>query len=424
LYPQEEKMYTKDTLESGIRIVTEFIPYVSSVSIGVWIANGSRNENITNNGISHFIEHMMFKGTYKRSAKEIAECIEEIGGQINAFTGKEATCYYIKVLDSHLDIAIDVLSDMLMKSKLSDEDIEKEKGVIAEEISMYEDSPEDLVTDLLSKAMWPESPAGYPILGTYDTIKEFNHEKIKSYMSEYYNGNNTVISVVGNFDYNKLYELIKDKFDGWNTGGKKIEYDKPSISRSVLTKNKDIEQVHLSFALQGIEMGNEELYTLMVINNIFGGGTSSRLFQKIREERGLAYSIYSYPSSYKNIGFTTIYVGLNPQYVRDAVALINEEIENMKIKGIDEVQLNKSKEQLKGNYILGLESTSNRMFGIGKSELLIGKIYEPKDVLSKIDMINIDDANRIIKNVFGNGILSAAAVGKLDKKMDLEKLLQ
>lgn len=417
-------MYTKDTLESGIRVVTEFIPYVNSVSIGVWVANGSRNENVNNNGISHFIEHMMFKGTDKRSAKEIAESIEEIGGQINAFTGKEATCYYIKVLDSHLDIAIDVLSDMLMKSRLSDEDIEKEKGVILEEISMYEDSPEDLVSDLLSKAMWPESSAGYPILGTCDTIKEFNHENIKNYIDDCYTGNNTVVSIVGNFDYNKLLELIRVKFDGWNAGGKRIEYDRPFINKSVLTRNKDIEQVHLSFGLQGIELGNEELYTLLVINNIFGGGTSSRLFQKIREERGLAYSIYSYPSSYKNIGFSSIYVGLNPQYVKDAVTLIKEEIEEMKINGITEELLNKSKEQLKGNYILGLESTSNRMFGIGKSELLINKIYEPKEVLAKIDSINIDDANKVIKNVFGNGIISAAAVGKLNKKFDLEKLLQ
>lgn len=416
-------MNTKDILDNGIRVVTEHIPYVNSVSIGIWIANGSRNENSHNNGVSHFIEHMMFKGTLKRTAREIAESIEEIGGQINAFTGKEATCYYVKVLDSHLDIAIDVLADMLLDSKLSDEDIEKEKSVITEEINMYEDSPEDLVTDLLSKTMWPNASVGYPILGTQKTLKEFNRQIIVEYINEYYTTDNTVISVVGNFDKNRLMELIKDKFYRWNKNGKRIEHDAPSMCRSVLTKNKDIEQIHLSFGLKGIEIGNDDLYTLLVINNIFGGGTSSRLFQKIREEKGLAYSIYSYPSSYRNIGFYSIYVGLNPQYVSEVVGIIKEEIEEINIKGISEEQLNKSKEQLKGNYILGLESTSNRMFGIGKSQLLINRTYEPKEILQKIDMINMEDAKRVIMNVFGEGIVSGAAVGKLDKKNNLEKIL-
>ena len=416
-------MYTKDKLNNGIRVVTEYIPYVNSVSIGIWIANGSRNENILNNGISHFIEHMMFKGTLNRTAKEIAESIEEIGGQINAFTGKETTCYYAKVLDSHIEIAIDVLSDMLLNSKLDNEDIEKEKGVILEEINMYEDSPEDLVTDLLSKAMWPKTSIGYPILGEYRTLKDFNRDMIKDYMSNHYTADNTVISIVGNFNFDKLIALLNVKFNNWNVNSSNLHYDNPDMNYSVLTKNKDIEQVHLSIGLNGIELGNEDLYTLLAINNIFGGGTSSRLFQKIREEKGLAYSIYSYPSSYKNTGVFSIYVGLNQQYVEQVIGLIKEEIEYIKIKFISEQQLKKSKEQLKGNYILGLESTSNRMFGIGKSELLINKIYEPKEILEKIDLINIDDARRIINDIFGKGIISGAAVGKLSKKINVERLL-
>jgi predicted Zn-dependent peptidase len=242
-------------------------------------------------------------------------------------------------------------------------------------------------------------------------------------MNQYYTAENTVISVVGNFDMNALMDVLKDKFSNWKTGGRKTVYDKPGTIKRVLTKNKDIEQVHLSIGLNGIETGNEDLYTLLAVNNIFGGSTSSRLFQKIREERGLAYSIYSYPSSFKNTGVFSIYVGLNPQYVDEASGLIMKEIEEMKTNGISEEQLKKSKEQLKGNYILGLESTSNRMFGIGKSELLIDRIYEPKEVLDKIDLITIEDANRIVKKVFGEGVISAAAVGKLNERIDLERLL-
>lgn len=415
-------MYTKDILDNGIRVVTEYIPYVSSVSIGIWVANGSRNEDIGNNGISHFIEHMMFKGTRSRNAKQIAECIEEIGGQINAFTGKESTCFYAKVLDSHIDIAVDVLSDMLLNSKIADEDIEREKNVVLEEINMYEDSPEDLVSDLLSKAAWPESSIGYPILGEYDVIRQFNHKNIVDYLNNHYTAENVVVSVVGNFKLEKLLNLLKTKLGSLKQQGEKTEYDNPVPQKSVLSKSKDIEQVHISLGLNGIETGNEDLYTLLAINNIFGGGTSSRLFQKIREERGLAYTIYSYPSSFQNTGIFSIYAGLNPQYVGQVAGLIIEEIAEMRDKGISEEQLFKSKEQLKGNYMLGLESTSSRMFGIGKSELLLNRIYEPKEVLEKIDMINMDDARRIIKRVFGSGITSAAVVGKINKRTNIEKL--
>lgn len=416
-------MYTKDTLDSGIRVVSEYIPYVNSVSIGIWIANGSRNEDMSNNGISHFIEHMMFKGTSLRTARQIAESIEEIGGQLNAFTGKEATCYYVKVLDTHIDIAVDVLSDMLLNSKMSDDEIEREKGVILEEINMYEDSPEDVVTDLLSEAMWPEMSIGYPILGTSKNIKDFTGDRIIEYMKAHYTAGNTVISIAGNFDKEKVLRLLEDKLKGWNRNDEKAEYDSPSINRGVLTKSKEFEQVHLSLGLKGIEIGNEDLYTLLVINNIFGGGTSSSLFQKIREERGLAYSIYSYPSAYKNVGVFSIYVGLNNKYVNDVIKLIKDEIEIIRENGITEEQLKKSKEQLKGSYMLGLESTSNRMFGLGKSELFTNKVYEPGDIIEKIDIIGADRVNKVIKDVFSRGIISAAAVGKLDKNMDIEKLL-
>ncbi len=416
-------MYTKDTLDNGIRVVTEHIPYVNSVSIGVWIANGSRNESLEESGMSHFIEHMLFKGTYKRSSKEIAESIEDIGGQLNAFTGKESTCFYAKVLDSHIDIAIDVLSDMLLNSKISNEDIEKEKGVVLEEISMYEDSPEDLAADLLIKASWPKSSIGYPILGLNDTLKEFNREKILDYMNKHYSPDNTVISVAGNFNREKLFKLLSEKFGSWTNKGINSNYDKPTLNKSTLIKQKDIEQVHICLGLNGIEIGNDDIYTLLAINNIFGGGTSSRLFQRVREEKGLAYSIYSYPSSYKNTGIFSIYAGINMQNFYDAISIIKNKIENLTDKGIDEIQLEKSKEQLKGNYILGLESTSSRMFGIGKSELITNKVHEPAEILQKINDVTMKDVERVIDNVFGDGIISGSIVGKLGKNIDIDGLL-
>lgn len=417
-------MYTEDTLDNGIRVVGEYIPYLNSVSIGVWVASGSRNESADNNGISHFIEHMMFKGTRKRSAKRIAEDIEEVGGQINAFTGKEATCFYAKVLSTHLDIAVDVLSDMLLNSRFDSEDMEKEKGVIQEEINMYEDSPEDLVSDLLSKAVWPMSSVGYPVLGSCANVKKFDRGDIMEYMKKYYIAQNVVISVAGKFEKDELMKMLRAGFGCWKGGAGNAAYDIPRVSdRNVLTKSKDIEQVHLSLGLNGIEEGNEDLYALSIVNNIFGGSTSSLLFQDIREQKGLAYSIYSYPSSFKNIGILSIYVGLNPIYLDQVTELITDEIGNIRRDGISEGQLQRSKEQLKGSYIIGLESTSNRMFGLGKSELLLNRIFDTDEVMSRIDSITMDDISRIIDGVFGQGIISGAVVGKFDRETNMERLL-
>lgn len=418
-------MLKRITLDNGLRIVCEKIPYVRSVSLGIWVGTGSRNENNDNNGISHFIEHMLFKGTKNRSAKEIAESIDNIGGQLNAFTGKECTCYYTKTLDSHIDIAVDVLSDMLFNSNLSQKDIDLERKVILEEIGMYEDSPEELVHDIFSETVWNGNSLGYPILGTRECLDKVDKALINDYMNNYYTSNNSVISVAGNFDDEKLEEILKTHFSTWKASSAPVvSFDEAEFKNDIKLKEKDTEQVHICMGYKGIEHGNDRLYTLLAVNNIFGGGMSSRLFQRIREEKGLVYSIYSYPSSYKNAGLFTIYAGMNPEHMETVIELVKEEVELLVSKGITKDILEKSKEQLKGSYILGLESTSSRMNSIGKAELMLGRIFTPEEVLKRIDAISMDVVEEVLSTVFDTDKISFSAVGNIKKDIDFEKMIK
>jgi len=418
-------LYNVFKLNNGLRIVVENIDYVNSVSVGLWVKNGSRNENDRNNGISHFIEHMFFKGTINRTALEIAECIEDVGGQINAFTGKEATCFYVKVLDSHLDLAIDVISDMLFNSKFLPEDIEKEKGVIIEEINMSEDSPEDVLSDLHSRAMWGKDSISFPILGSIDTVKSFTQEDLIEYISSYYIPENSVISVAGNVDLNNVEKLIEKYFGTWNTLNEKVtDYSKPEFLNNHFFKKKNIEQLHLSLGIPGVENGSSDLYTLLILNNMYGGMASSILFQKIREERGLCYSIYSYITSFNNVGAVVVYAGLNAKYAYDVIARIKEEMLKFSSSIITEDRLKKSKEQLKGNYILGLESISSRMFNNGKSLLLLNRLNIPEDIIEKINNIDKESIERVMKNTFYRGIANSSFVGKKIDIPIIEDLLE
>lgn len=414
-------MYKKNTLDNGVRVVSEKIPYVRSVSLGIWVKTGSRNENRRNNGISHFIEHMLFKGTDKRSAAEIAETIDNIGGQLNAFTGKECTCFYTKTLDTHLDVALDILADMFFNSFFARKDIAVEKKVIFEEIGMYEDSPEELVHDILSETVWDGNSIGYPILGTRKCLKSINKDMILSYMAENYVPENVVISVAGNFEEESLLSLVDKYFGNWKAEtAKRTEYEAVIFKQGLNIREKDTEQVHLCLGFEGIEHGNDRLYSLLAVNNIFGGGMSSRLFQKIREKKGLVYSIYSYPSAYKNAGLFTIYAGMKPEQLNEVSQLINDEIRLLVKKGIKPEELAKSKEQLKGNYILGLESTSSRMNSIGKSELMLGYTNTPEEVLEKIDAISMEVIDDIIDGIFNTDSAGVSIVGNIKQDFELK----
>ncbi len=407
-------MFRKTTLDNGVRIVCEKIPHVRSVSVGVWVGTGSRSESKLNNGISHFIEHMLFKGTETRTAKQIAESIDNIGGQLNAFTGKECTCYYSKTLDTHFDTSIDVLSDMFFNSNFNKKDMDVERKVILEEIGMYEDSPEELVHDILSESVWDGNSLGYSILGTQESLSKINASTIKEYMRDNYTPSNVVISVAGNFDYDKIIHSVERHFGNWTVNNSNTtDFEKAEFKSSRRVKEKETEQVHICMGFEGIEHGNDDMYALLAVNNILGGGMSSRLFQKIREEKGLVYSIYSYPSSYKNAGLFTIYAGMNPEHTKTVTDLIIKQIKALVKNGIDVEEIERSKEQLKGNYILGLESTSSRMNSIGKSELLLGRINTPEEVLKKIDNINHERVSDVIKRIFNLDKMSFTAVGNI-----------
>ncbi|WP_291584267.1 M16 family metallopeptidase [Clostridium sp. UBA6640] len=406
-------MYNLFTLNNGLKVVVENIEHFNSVSVGLWVENGSRNESSINNGVSHFIEHMLFKGTASRNSKEIAEDIENVGGQINAFTGKEATCYYIKTLDTHLELGLELLSDMLFNSLFNEEDIEKEKGVITEEINMSEDSAEDVLMDLHAEAAWGDDGLSLPILGTENTVKSFNKEMIVSYLKSYYIPENCVISICGKVDMKNIEKIVEKYFGNWQYDDKNITiYSTPEILDNNYFRRKDIEQLHINLGMPGLKIGDDDLYTLILLSNMLGGGAASILFQKIREELGICYSIYLYMSSHVNSGLVNVYAGLNPKYIKEAIDVILNEVNKFSKENITNEKLQKSKEQLKGNYILGLESTSSRMFSNGKSVLFLNKINTPSDVIKKIDKIDMESVERVKELTFRKGIQNTSFVGK------------
>lgn len=406
-------MYDLYTLKNGLRIVTEKIEHVNSISIGVIVKNGSRNEHLSVNGISHFIEHMMFKGTKKRTAKDIVEEIENVGGQINAYTSKESTCYYVKALNTHLDLSLDILSDMILNSSFHEEEIRKEHGVVLEEINMTEDNPEDVLGDVQAVATFGNDPIAYPILGTSDSVRSFNSEKIKNYIKNKYTPKNTVISICGSFDHKELKKQIEHYFGGWECeSSESFEHSIPEIKKDFLFYEKNIEQLHINLGLKGVEQGSSKGYSLLLLNNILGGGASSVLFQKIREELGLCYSIYSYLLPYEKVGTFNIYVGLSPNHAEKAIDIINNEIDIFRNRDFTETEIGINKEKIKANYILGLESTSSRMFSNGRSVLRKNRIVTPADLIKKIDKIDIDSIKEVQGMCFNEGIVNGAFVGR------------
>ena len=406
-------------MQNGIRVVAEKIDYLKSVSIGVWVGNGSRYESKEVNGISHFIEHMLFKGTENLAADEIARAIDSIGGQIDAFTGREYTCFYTKTLDAHAHIALNVLSEMIFRPTLDSNDMALERRVIEEEIRMYEDSPEDLVYDLSSEAVWGDTPMGRTILGTYETLETITPDIMREYMQSHYTGANIVISVSGNFGED-FFDMLERYF-----GSQKIASTPPLLPKAEyrcgqsLVRKKDIEQVQLVVSFKGIDVMDEGVYSLLTMNNIFGFGMSSRLFQNIREKRGLVYSISAGHSSYAGTGLFDIAAGMKPESLKEVAELITGEIKTIKRDKLTRDEVQKSKERLKGSYILASESTGARMQGAGRA-LLAGKpIYTQEEVLSQIDAVNTDTVADMIDRVLDTDTACFAAVGQVE---DIQKL--
>ena len=406
-------MYKKHVLENGLTIIGEEIPYVKSISLGVWINAGSRIEDEEISGVSHFIEHMLFKGTKNRTSKQIASEIDNLGGQINAFTSKECTCYYVKLLDSHIDIGIDVLSDMILNSKFNEDDLDKERSVIIEELKMYEDSPEDLAYDLLTENIYENDPLGMNIIGTEESLEKLNREKLLEYFNKYYVPNNSVIAISGNFNFDEIINKIEEKFKVWKKKAVNIDIKKAEFKSCFLTKNKDIEQVNLAMSLEAVPLENDkEVYALAVINTVFGGSISSRLFQKIREEKGLVYSIYSSQSLYRKCGELGIFASMSNDHLEEVYESIIEEIKIMKKYYLTDQEIKESKEQLKGSYILGLESTSSRMMSIGRALLLNNKVESTDDILKSIDNVDRETVKIVIDKIFNLDKLGVCIVGR------------
>ncbi|WP_371371207.1 M16 family metallopeptidase [Sporomusa aerivorans] len=407
-------MYQKSVLSNGIRVISETIPYVKSVTLGVWIATGSRFEETHNHGVSHFIEHLMFKGTARRTAKDIAETVDAVGGQLNAFTAKECTCYYLKVLDAHADLAMDILSDMLLFSKFLPEDIERERQVVLEEVHMYEDSPDELVHDIHLDNIWPNHPLGRNILGTIPSIEKFNQDLVKEYYQDFYTPDNIVIAAAGNIAHEELVKLATCYFSKLPGKRKNVAIAPPAFYQARTIVSKDIEQVHVCLGTASVPQDHPDIYPVHIMNNILGGGISSRLFQSIREEKGLAYSIYSYQNNYKDSGLLTIYAGTRPNNINQVLDLIMENLRELKTKGISEQELIKSKEQIKGSLLLGLESSSSRMSRIGKMEITLGKFVSLDEVVRKIDRVTLRDVNQMLEQMFTAEKMCLTALGPVD----------
>ncbi|MDP4118457.1 MAG: pitrilysin family protein [Bacillota bacterium] len=398
------------TLSNGVRCICENLPYLRSVSAGVWVNTGSRHETPEFWGISHFIEHMLFKGTQSRSARDIAEFADRMGGQINAFTARDTTCYYVKAIDKHMEECLEILSDMLLHSKFEKKDIELERGVIMEEISMYQDTPEELVHDILEEVCFQDQAIGRNILGSNESIETFDEKLIRKYMAFRYTPDNIVVSAAGNIDSEKFFSLVEKYF---GMMGKVMSTvltgDPPRYTVGNITVKKDIEQTHIALALEGVSRISEDIYAMSIVNNVLGGGVSSRLFQKIREDMGLAYTIYSCLTPYSDCGCTTIYAAVNPENADKVQRLIVNEIENIH-NGISNEELQRAKEQVKAEYILASENTENRMSSMGKQWLLGEEIFTESEFIERVDRVTPEEAKKVIDKNFDLNKMSQALV--------------
>lgn len=414
-------MYEKIVLSNGVRVVAEQIEYVRSAALGIWVGNGSRFEPAEYNGISHFIEHMIFKGTENRTAQQIAAAMDAMGGQSNAFTTKDCTCYYMKVLDTHLRDAADLLADMFLCSKFADEDIELERGVVLEEIDMYEDAPDDVATEKLFETCYRGTALGRPILGTEQTLKTFDSAALHNYIARNYHPQDTVIALSGHFTDADLQYICKlfEKMPG--SGRNQIE--PAQYQPSVVVRPKEIEQNHLCMGFPGIPLLDSRRYAYQLMNGILGGGMSSRLFQTVREQNGLCYSICSFPSSHVDTGMFSIYVGLSQEQEQKAAGLIRDVLHEFCQNGPTEEELCRCREQMKSNMLMGLESTNARMNHLGRYELFTDRVMSPDELVAAYDAVTVEQVKALANTIFRFEDASICAVGNTGEEAYYQELI-
>lgn len=411
-------MYRKLILENGIRLVTERIPTLKSVTIGIWVNAGSRDEHSAQAGYSHFIEHMFFKGTTARSATDISREIDALGGEMNAFTTRETTTYYVKVLDQHLPKALDLLADLFLRSRLGKKEIEKEKQVILEEIRMVQDDPEDLVQELHTKLVMGRHPLSRPVLGRESAIMGISRGALLEYIETHYHPEEIVLAVAGNFDQLQLEKTMARTFGRYRHSNRSVSQPRrpPELCGGVTMKQKPLEQVHLCVGFKGVAAGHKDRYAVYALNSVLGGSVSSRLFQEIREKRGLSYSVYSFLSGYSDSGTITVYAGTRAREVGQVLDLIHREIRKLVRAGIDRAELSRTKDQMKGSLMLSLESSHSRMNKLAKDEMIAGTHTTLEDMVAEIDGVSQQQVSQIAKRLFTSNSIALTGVGPLSSR--------
>lgn len=402
--------YRKTTLPNGIRLVTEWIPHVRSIAVGVWVDTGSRHEPADRGGISHFIEHLVFKGTESRSAEDIARAVDSVGGQMDAFTTKEHTCFYVTVLDEHLPLAADLLADILLHPRFDAGDIEREKGVVLQEFGMVEDTPDDVIHDLFAERVWPQHPLGRPILGDRKIVQGFERDTLLDYFRTEYCPERITIAAAGHVRHEQLVDLLGNRFLDFRQFRMPRAADPPDLATSLDLIERPLEQVHFVLGGRGLEQDAPERYALFLLNTIFGGSMSSRLFQRVREREGLVYSIHSGNAAFRDGGHFYVYAGTEPAHFRRVVELTLQEFRSLRDDGVSADELRRAKDHLKGSLMLSLESTGSRMTRIAKQELYFQRPFTFDEILADIERVTMQDVKALGERLL-DGPLSLVALG-------------
>jgi predicted Zn-dependent peptidase len=415
--PGPPHRYEKAVLPSGIRVVTEAMDHVRSVAVGIWVETGSRVEPGDRGGISHLIEHLVFKGTATRSAEDIARSIDSVGGHMDAFTAKENTCFYVSVLDEHLPLAVDLLTDVLMRPLFAAGDIEKEKSVVFQEIKMVEDTPDDLIHDLFAERVWRDHPLGRPILGTWDAVKGFGRETILGHFEEEYVPARIVVAVAGHVEHARVVDLFARRFEGFARGSGPVRDARVPVPHpGIHAVRKKLEQVHLVMGFPGVSEVSPQRYGLYLLNDVVGGSMSSRLFQEIRERQALVYSVHSGTQAFRDTGEFYVYAGTDPSNFGKVMRALMKELRALKKDGVTAEELRRAKDHLKGNLMLSLESTSSRMNRLAKQELRFGSFQSVDDLLAAIDAVPLDEVEGLIHQVLDEEQLSLLTLGPVDRR--------
>jgi predicted Zn-dependent peptidase len=403
-------------LDSGLRVVSEHLPGLRSAAVGFWVGTGSRDESESVAGTSHFLEHLLFKGSATRHAAEIAEAIESCGGDMNAFTGQEVTAYYVRVPDRHLDLALDILSDIVWSPALRPDEVESERQVILEEIRMRDDTPDDLVHDVFSSALFPHHPLGREVSGSQETISAVTRDQIAEYHADHYRPSNVVVAVAGNVDHDEVVRLVDDALPPTSGARPERVYDADGGTPDSFARvDRPLEQSHVVLGARALRRDDPDRFALAVVDQVLGGGMSSRLFQEVREKRGLAYSVFSYRSAFEETGSLAVYCATAPERVEETLAVVRDELDRMVADGgLTDRELAGAKGHLTGSLALSLESSSSRMHRIGRSELTMGEVPTLDWVVEQVEAVTADDVARVIDRVLGAGERTLALVGPAD----------